>query len=161
MTQGTNVVNSWKHFERIFVEETLMEYLWRGFMELVTPNLLTHWKETWKHKISILVPLPQLPRTLSSLPSLLTEIEQISLTPTAPVIGAIYVETNPGFLFFHCVHLSAFGRVCRPNKAPHLSMAQAGKPSHHFIVIVINWSSQRSKKECDLTVNLSLLNCLF
>ena len=28
MTQGTNVVNSWKHFERIFVEETLMEYLW-------------------------------------------------------------------------------------------------------------------------------------
>ena len=42
MTQGTNVVNSWKHFERIFVEETLMEYLWRGFMELVTPNLLTH-----------------------------------------------------------------------------------------------------------------------
>ena len=56
----------------------------------------------------------------------LTEIEQIS--PKLTVIGAIYVETNPGFLFSHCVHLSAFGRVCRPNKIPHLSEAK-GSPA--------------------------------
>ena len=132
MTQGTNVVNSWKHFERIFVEETLMEYLWAriyGAGDAKSADTLKgNLEAAPPHKLSILVPLPQLPRTLSSLPSLLTEIEQIRLTPTAPVIGAIYVETNPGFLFFHCVHLSAFGRVCRPNKVPHLSLAQ-GSPA--------------------------------
>ena len=74
-------------------------------------------------------------------PSLLTEIEQISPNLSAPVIGAIYVETNPGFLFSHCVHLSAFGRVCRPNKISHLSIAK-GTPA----IISLSLSSSGAHK---------------
>ena len=120
MTQGTNVVNSWKHFERIFVEETLMEYLWAriyGAGDAKSADTLKGNLEAAPHKLSILVPLPQLPRTLSSLPSLLTEIEQIRLTPTAPVTGAIYVEKQIlDFYFsivFICQHLGGFADLTR------------------------------------------------
>ena len=124
MTQGTNVVNSWKHFERIFVEETLMEYLWAriyGAGDAKSVDILKGKLEAGPH------PLSSCPGSsgLSLIPNF--DWHWAKLSPSNSQSLVQFMSKQIPDFYFPIVQLSAFGRVCSPrDKMCHLS--EVGNP---------------------------------